>query len=687
MDDRPANREYLVTLLGYGGHRLFEAPDGEVALALAQAERPDLIIADIIMPAMDGYELARQIRADPGIAETQIIFFTSSFLVDETRRLANACGVNHIITKPAEPQTILDTVGAALRTTQVLPALPVPEEFHRDHMRILTDTLAKRVEELEQEIAQRKQREREIEAIAAVSVALRTANTQAQMLPIILDQVAALVNAGGAALAMRHPASDELEIALAQGEMDGLAGLLLPAGAGVGGQALATGQPYTTDDITADPHWYQQNWTGLARSAACVPLITSQHVLGVLWAVRTLPFTAVEVRVLSAIAGIAASAIQRAGLYEQTEQRLQRLAALREIDNAIMHSLDLGTTLGLVLGHVTAQLSVDAADILLLSRGLNVLEYAAGRGFHTKTIEQTRQRLGEGHAGQAALERRVVVVPDLQADSLPFRRTALLAAESFRALYCLPLLAKGQVVGVLEVYHRTPLNPDGEWLSFLETLAGQSAIAVADAWLFADLQRSNTELLVAYDTTLEGWSAALDLRDKETEGHSQRVTDMTLLLAQTLGVRDGELEQMRRGALLHDIGKMGIPDSILLKPDTLTAGEWEIMRQHPRHAYELLGPIAFLRQALDIPYCHHEKWDGTGYPRQLRAEAIPLSARIFAVVDVWDALRSYRPYRRGWAEDKVLEYIRGQSGQHFEPRIVEVFLALLAQRSAPVGKF
>src|SRR4029079_6885235 len=183
-----------------------------------------------------------------------------------------------------------------------------------------------------------------------------------------------------------------------------------------------TGQPYTTEDVTADPVWDQQNWTGLARSAACVPLITSQHVLGVRWAARIMPFTAVEVRVLSAIAGIAASAIQRAGLYEQTEQRMQRLAALREIDNAIMHSLDLGTTLGLLLGHVTAQLGVDAADILLLSRGLNELEFAAGRGFRSKSIQQTRLRPGEGHAGQAVLDRRLVAVPDLSLDPKSFRR-------------------------------------------------------------------------------------------------------------------------------------------------------------------------------------------------------------------------------------------------------------------------
>ena len=527
------------------------------------------------------------------------------------------------------------------------------------------------------DITERKQREREIEAIAAVIVALRIANSRAQMLPIILEQVTALLNADAAALAMSDPATDELVVALGQGEMADLAGRRLPAGAGIGGQAMTTGQPYVTDDIAKDPHFYQLKWLSQARAAACVPLITRQQVLGVLWAKRAAPFADVDVRVLGTIAGIAASAIQRTALYEQTEQRLRRLAALREIDSVIMNSLDLPTTLAILLGQVTGQLGVDAGDILLLSRGMNVLEYAAGHGFHSNAIEQSRLRLGEGHAGQAALERRLVAEPDLRANPSLFRRAALLAEESFAATFCVPLIAKGQVVGVLEVFHRTPLQPDADWLGFLETLAGQAAIAVADAWLFNDLQRSNTDMLLAYDTTLEGWSAALDLRDKETEGHSQRVTEMTLQLARTLGVNAGELEQMRRGALLHDIGKMGVPDAILFKPGKLTDDEWVVMRQHPRLAYELLSPIAYLRPALDIPYCHHEKWDGTGYPRQLKGEAIPLSARIFAAVDVWDALCSDRPYRSGWPEDQVRDYIRDQSGNHFDPKVVEAFLALI----------
>ena len=192
-----------------------------------------------------------------------------------------------------------------------------------------------------------------------------------------------------------------------------------------------------------------------------------------------------------------------------------------------------------------------------------------------------------------------------------------------------------------------------------------------------NLEIAHVELKAAYEATIEGWSRAMDLRDRETEGHTLRVTELTLELAKLVGMPQNELVHVRRGALLHDMGKLGIPDSILLKPDKLSTDEWELMRQHPQLAYDMLYPIEYLHPALDIPYCHHEKWDGSGYPRGLKGEQIPLSARIFAVVDVWDALTSDRPYRGALGRDEVLEYIKEQSGKHFDPQIVGLFLQVI----------
>jgi putative nucleotidyltransferase with HDIG domain len=195
------------------------------------------------------------------------------------------------------------------------------------------------------------------------------------------------------------------------------------------------------------------------------------------------------------------------------------------------------------------------------------------------------------------------------------------------------------------------------------------------------LETAYLELRESYDRTIEGWVRALDLRDRETESHTLRVAGMTVKLARAMEIKEAEIVHIRRGALLHDIGKMGVPDSILNKTDELNPAEWAVIARHPEYAYEMLSPIAYLLPALDIPYCHHEKWDGSGYPRGLIGEEIPLSARIFSVVDVWDALRSNRPYRGGWPENDVLDYIHKQSGAHFDPVVVERFFQLLDDMS------
>lgn len=231
----------------------------------------------------------------------------------------------------------------------------------------------------------------------------------------------------------------------------------------------------------------------------------------------------------------------------------------------------------------------------------------------------------------------------------------------------------------------TPFGP-GFWFMTWATLAALlvPAMTLMDRFhrlqlrTFRAEQRANAKLAMAYDATLSSWASALEVRDLDTEGHSRRVSELTMELGRSFGMSPSELAQVHRGALLHDIGKIGIPDQVLHKPGPLTEEESEIMRKHPEYAYRLLSPIQYLGPALEIPYCHHERWDGTGYPRKLSGEQIPLAARVFAVADVWDALRSDRSYRKAWSEENAREYIKSNAGSQFDPKAVDAFLRIVA---------
>ncbi len=370
---------------------------------------------------------------------------------------------------------------------------------------------------------------------------------------------------------------------------------------------------------------------------------------------------------------------------EQAQLQLQRVTALHDIELAVTSSLDLRLTLNVLLNQVSNQLKVDATAVFLMDPS-NILRLETGQGFRDLgVIRDARVRLGERLAGRAALERQIIHYPNLEEYEATPGLAKVISKEGFVVYYGVPLVAKGELVGVLEIYHRSPLEPDSEWLNFLKTLAGQAAIAISNAVLFDDLQQAKVGMEVSYAKTLEGWVRALDMRDKETEGHTQRVTDMTLHLASFMGIEKDELVHINRGALLHDIGKMAVPDEILHKKESLTDEEWEVIHQHPTHARDFLAEIDYLKLAIDIPYCHHEKWDGSGYPLGLKGREIPLTARIFSVVEVWDALRSDRPYRKAWPRKKALKHIQEQSGKHFDPQVVEAFMELRGEEKLRVS--
>ena len=363
------------------------------------------------------------------------------------------------------------------------------------------------------DISERKQRETELEIMVQISGALRTAETRAEMLPIVANEIMHLVPAAAVALILHEPHTHDYVIEYAGGAWQGSIGRRIPENATILQIVRQHNKPYVTSDFAHDLNFYYREFVRDLTAFASIPLHTHQTFIGVISIAGYTPFGEHDMRVIEAISNIAANALHRASLHEQTVQDAQ-------------------------------------------------------------------------------------------------------------------------------------------------------------------------ELLRAYESTLEGWAHALELRDQETEGHTRRVLNVTLRLARAMGLPKEAMENIRRGALLHDIGKMGIPDSVLLKPGTLNEREWEIMRRHPEYARNMLMRIEYLHDAIDIPYCHHEKWDGTGYPRGLHGTDIPLAARIFAVVDVWDALLSDRPYRKGWSAEQTKAYLHNQSGKQFDPAVVEAFLKLLEEMQA-----
>ncbi len=463
---------------------------------------------------------------------------------------------------------------------------------------------------------------------------------------------------------------------------------------GFSGQALQTGQPVRisgTDLVQArsslDPEFGSYFDRLGIEYLLCVPLRSQGRAIGTLTLLRgrdEMPFTLNDQSFVQELSDRTGLAIINTRLYADSLRRLEYVQALREIDMAITGSVDLHVTLRVILEKAMAQLHMDAVDVLTFNPHAQTLNFIAGRGFRTRALQGISIRLGQYYAGRAALERRPIYIANLLDNREWLERSHLLASEGFVSCYVMPLLSKGQIKGVMEVFSHSEMKLDQEWQDFLESIAGQAAIAIDNANLFDDLQRSNVELKLAYDATIEGWSRALDLRDRETEGHTKRVTEMTERLAQAMNVSDADLVHLRRGALLHDIGKMGVPDYILLKTGKLNEEEWVIMRKHPQYAYDMLAPIAYLRPALDIPFCHHEKWDGTGYPRGLKGEQIPLAARIFAVVDVWDATTTGRIYHPPWPKDEALKYIYSLSGTQFDPVVVDCFIEAFHDEIASV---
>ena len=525
-------------------------------------------------------------------------------------------------------------------------------------------------------------REDELSTLLSLATRLRKAQSLSEFLPLALGEIRALVAADGGAAALWEKEQGRFRFVHGVGHLEGCIGSSVAEDEGSCGAVRRTGHPQVLSDPADGPGSPSGGILGPdSGPRAFIPLLSEAGLLGILVVARlngpvTRAFSKAEVRLLATCGEMVGNALRRTLLFEDSQRRLKLTEALRRIDVAIIGATDARIPLQTVLEEIRTLLGVDAADVLLHDPHSHSLTVASGIGFRTSAAQGAQARVGEGLAGRTALDRRTLRVADLPGEKTLFSRDAALVQEGFVDYRGLPLVTKGQLLGVLEVFQRRPFEPGPEWLEALDGIAGQASLAIDNASMFDRLQRSRLDLELAYDETIEGWSRALDLRDDGTEGHTQRVKGMTLRLARAMDFPEGELIHIQRGALLHDIGKIGVPDGILLKAGPLTDDEWLLMRRHPQIALDLLSPIAYLRQAVDIPYSHHERWDGAGYPRGRKGKQIPRAARAFAVVDVWDALRSDRPYRAAWSESEVMAHIRRLSGTHFDPEAVEAFLGI-----------
>ncbi len=362
---------------------------------------------------------------------------------------------------------------------------------------------------------------------------------------------------------------------------------------------------------------------------------------------------------------------------QKVNHELNKLACLRSIDASILERSSAESTLDMIASICIDHLDVDGviiitqlADGQLCSVFRSIIDTADEP--IVKTLKELQISVLEKFG-----KKKFDLTTIQQINGLELTGTG---KDTIRYRSILPLYVNKKPNGFIQLLSTNPHPDDQEWRDYFVTLAGQTSLAIENVTLISNEEKAYNELLRAHEATIAGWSKALELRDEETKGHSDRVMYLACHLAKRAGLPPEKMTSFRRGVLLHDIGKMGIPDRILLKPGPLTEEEWVIMKTHPVLAYELLSTIPYLHDSLEVPYCHHERWDGSGYPRGLSGEEIPLSARIFAIVDVWDALISDRPYRKGWEPDRIRQYLIDNKAKLFDPILVDIFIELIDKK-------
>jgi response regulator RpfG family c-di-GMP phosphodiesterase len=701
--------------------KVFTASNADTGIALAHKEGPTVILLDIVRTGVDAYEVARKLKTDEKIKHIPLIFITGSKADRKNRIKALETGAEAFLTKPLEETELIAQVRAMVKIrtssdrqkqekveltnlleeqTQAISIeleqrRKAEQETHEAFAKLKQNQLALLLlmEEMKDEISARrkadedlKQHLTELEILSEFSQTLSQLMTPQQIGQKIIDLVEQKLGWHHIAIRQYHPETDTLVLlALNQPGLENdnerqamiyrYNSMIHKPGDGIPGWVWQTKKLVRLGNVKQNSN-HLETFPGI-QSGIYAPILAGEHAIGVisLESEQLDGFNQADERMLTTLTAQAAIALENARLYDQTMSRLKNIESLRQIDRAISSSFDMKSTIAIIAETAQNQLAVSAVDILLYNPQSQMLDFVYGQGFHGTAASNLHIHINEGLAGQVVKDRKIIGVSDLKginSNKLPVG----FMMEDFVSYLGVPLQAKGKVNGVLEIFNRIETNRDQDWFSFLEAFAHQASITIDNARLFDDLQRLNIDISMAYDSTIESWARTMELRDKYVIGHALKVSNMSIKMASALGMDGDSISQIRRGSLLHDIGTLGIPESILLKLGDLTPAEWEIVHRHPRIAYDLLSPLPNWRQAVDIPYYHHERWDGSGYPQGLKGDTIPLSARICAIADVYVALSNERPYRAAWEKNKVLQHISEGAGILFDPDLVRLFLTI-----------
>jgi PAS domain S-box-containing protein len=526
------------------------------------------------------------------------------------------------------------------------------------------------------DISDRRQREFNLQSMIEIGDIVRGSLTQAEMGDKLLKKVSTQYGVSCSAIAKISNHNDLCTLEYVNGLWEGLRYTEISIKNCRCQNAIINNEPVVIDSQIAHPGNCKPLQNDKSRFTAFIPLITDEETNGLLIIGRNVQFSINDIQAFTAIGDLISSALERHNLIQRLEKQLEKMESLHTIDQAITGVFDIIVINRVILEEVRKRLGASGASILHLNPMTNTLDLSGDVGLRRPFIRTVKVPISTSFAGKVLMDRSMFQAPDLANNPVEFSVREW-QDEGYKAYFAHPLIVKGKPIGVMELFFSHTFYPDHEWLKFFESLATQAAVAYDLCHTFSDLQKVKQNLANNYNAALETWSKSLELTNIESQGHIQRVTRQTLKLAKDFGVDESEWPNIERGALLHDIGKLGILDEILLKKGKLTDTEWHEIEKHPKIARDLLSGVNLLKDAVEIPFSHHENWDGSGYPQGLKGESIPLAARIFAVVETYDALLSDKPYRKAWTKEKAVEYLNEEKGKKFDPKIIDTFLSTL----------